>query len=78
MKIRTDGMRFFALTALTSAACLMLTSPVLADRDNDERYEARGDYDRSDCEGDRAIALVNGKIHTMDSQNSVVSSQSSS
>jgi hypothetical protein len=30
-------------------------------------------YSKPDCDGTEAIALVNGKIHTMDAKNNVVS-----
>ncbi len=50
------------LTVAAVMAGLMATTPV------------RADDDRDDCKGQQVIRLVNGKIHTMDAKDRVVSS----
>jgi hypothetical protein len=56
--------RFGVMGAAALLAATILASGVLArDRDEDHR-----------CDGSRDLRLVNGKIHTMDARNSIVSS----
>ena len=66
---RHDSLRFAGgvVTGVLCAAGLLFTSPGFADNRHD-----RDDDD--DCYGKRAIRLVNGRIHTMDKRDRVVSS----
>jgi predicted amidohydrolase YtcJ len=52
--------------ALASALMCFTALPVLADSRRDHRH-------KNDCDGNESLRLVNGRIHTMDSRNSVVS-----
>ena len=50
------------------AIAAIASSGLLADDDHGRRNGG------NDCEGDKALALVNGRIHTMDGNDSIVSS----
>src|SRR5437879_3677735 len=51
------------LTVMLASASIMAVDVLARDRDDDDR-----------CVGARDLTLVNGRIHTMDSRNSIVSS----
>jgi predicted amidohydrolase YtcJ len=63
------------LFAACSLSALLMAAPPHADNDRDDRDRGHdNDRDhRDDCDGKRELVLYNGRIHTMDAKNSIVS-----
>jgi predicted amidohydrolase YtcJ len=64
-----------AAGAALSSAGLLLNQALARDGDRDDRDDRdhRGRHESNDCDGSRDIALVNGRILTMDAKNTVAS-----
>jgi predicted amidohydrolase YtcJ len=60
--------RVSSLIALSLVAGLTMLTPALAEKDGDTKKDGHS------CAGSRDLRLVNGKIHTLDASNSIVSS----